>query len=84
MPATLDAIYGAFAAGDPVYVPLLGRDWPHWHPLWAACYESSDWTAVDAFAVIDRKWRAMEKCSIHPRSPEWPEQFAFIERWIRE
>jgi len=34
-----------------------------------------------ALDVIARKWRAMEKRSRHPNSPETPAQIAFIERW---
>jgi len=30
---------------------------------------------------IDRKWSVMEKRARHPRSPETPDQIAFIERW---
>jgi hypothetical protein len=36
---------------------------------------------AEALEVIALKWQAMEKRSRYPKSPEWPDQFAFIERW---
>jgi len=80
MRAALDAIYGAIAAHDPVYVHCwagIGRT----GTVVGCLLREQGLGAQEAFAVIDRKWRVMEKRAWAPRSPEWPEQFAFIERW---
>jgi len=80
MRATLDAVYGAIAASDPVYVHCwagIGRT-----GTVVGCFlREQGLSAQQTFAMIDRKWRVMEKRPWAPKSPEWPEQFAFIERW---
>ena len=82
MRTTLDAIYGAMAAADPVYVHCwagIGRT----GTVVGCLLREQGLTADDALAVIAGKWRSMDKRFEHPRSPEWPEQFALIERWRR-
>jgi len=80
MRATLDAIYRAIDTRDPVYVHCwagIGRT-----GTVVGCFlREQGLSAQEAFALIDRKWRVMEKRAWAPKSPEWPEQFAFIERW---
>jgi protein-tyrosine phosphatase len=39
------------------------------------------WTAEDALALIDRKWRVMARASPALRSPENAAQREMIERW---
>jgi hypothetical protein len=80
MRTTLDAIYGAIAAGEPVYLHCwggIGRT----GTVVGCLLREQGLSATEALDVIARKWRSMEKRSRHPRSPEWPPQFAFIERW---
>ena len=69
MRATLDAIYGALAAGEPVYVHCwggVGRT----GTVVGCLLREQGFDAAEALAVIGRKWQAMEKRVRHPRSPE--------------
>jgi hypothetical protein len=71
MRATLDAIYGAMAAGDPVYVHCwagIGRT-----GTVVGCMLREQGLRYDeTIALIDRKWRVVEKRRWYPNSPEWP------------
>ena len=80
MRATLDAIYGAIAAGEPAYLHCwggIGRT----GTVVGCLLREQGLTSAEALAVLAHKWRSMEKRSLYPRSPEWPGQFAFIEQW---
>lgn len=80
MRSTLDAIYDAIAAGEPVYVHCwggIGRT----GTVVGCLLREQGLTPEETLGVIARKWLAMEKRSRHPRSPEWPGQFAFIAQW---
>jgi len=80
MRTTLDAIYGAIAAEEPLYLHCwggVGRT----GTVVGCLLREQGFDAVDALDVIGRKWRVMEKRTRHPNSPETPGQIAFIERW---
>jgi len=80
MRATLDAIYGALDARKPVYLHCwggVGRT----GTVVGCLLREQGLTGSEALDLIERKWSVMEKRMRHPRSPETPEQIAFIERW---
>lgn len=80
MRTVLDAIYLALVANEPVYVHCLagiGRT----GTVVGCLLREQGLTAAEALDVLARKWLVVEKRSRHPKSPEWPAQFAFIESW---
>jgi hypothetical protein len=80
MREALDAIYDALAAQESVYVHCwggIGRT----GTVVGCLLREQGLTHVEALDVIAAKWQSMEKRSLHPQSPEWPEQFAFILAW---
>ncbi len=80
MRTTLDAIYAAMTAGEPTYLHCwggVGRT----GTVVGCLLREQGFAAADALDLIGRKWLVMEKRDRHPRSPETPEQIAFIERW---
>jgi len=82
MRATLDAIYDAIGAREPIYLHCwggVGRT-----GTVAGCLlREQGFDAAGALDLIERKWRSMEKRTRHPSSPETTEQVAFIKRWSR-
>jgi len=82
MRATLDAIYGAIASEEPLYLHCwggVGRT----GTVVGCLLREQGFTAAGALDVIGRKWQSMEKRARHPISPETTEQVAFIKRWSR-
>ena len=80
MRTTLDAVYEAMALGETPYLHCwggIGRT----GTVVGCLLREQGFGAAAALDVIGRKWLAMEKRDRHPRSPETPEQIAFIERW---
>jgi hypothetical protein len=80
MRAALDAIYAAVAANEPVYLHCwggVGRT-----GTVAGCLlREQGYTGAEALALLDRKWRVVEKRVRHPVSPETRRQVVYIERW---
>lgn len=82
MRSTLDAIYGAIAAREAIYLHCwggVGRT----GTVVGCLLREQGCTAREALDILERKWRAMEKRARHPRSPETAGQIAFIEQWER-
>ena len=80
MRTTLDTIYDAIGAGAMPYVHCwggIGRT----GTVVGCLLREQGFSAVEALAVIERKWLSMEKRARHPRSPETDAQIAFIKRW---
>jgi protein-tyrosine phosphatase len=80
MRATLDAIYEAIGAGDPLYVHCwggIGRT----GTVVGCLLREQGFTVTEALDLIARKWRVMEKRNRHPNSPETPGQVTYIRRW---
>ena len=82
MRAALDAIYAAMGARETTYLHCwggVGRT----GTVVGCLLREQGYSAPEAFDLLERKWRAMEKRTRHPRSPETAAQIAFIEQWER-
>jgi predicted aconitase with swiveling domain/protein-tyrosine phosphatase len=83
MAAILDKIDQASAAGHTVYVHCwggIGRT-----GTVVGCYLVRHGLSGDeALAEVARHWQTVEKRARHPRSPEMPEQMAYVRLWTSQ
>ena len=80
MAAILDAIDNALDAGKTVYVHCWGGVGRTGTVVgcWLARHGHS---GEEALQQIAEWWQGVEKASWHPRSPETPEQLAYVRNW---
>ena len=82
MRVALDAIYAAMGARETIYLHCwggVGRT----GTVVGCLLREQGYSAPEAFDLLERKWRAVEKRARHPHSPETAGQIAFIEQWER-